>query len=83
MRQAENTHLLRKYGWPPVWLVWIQLLCLCLINNILAISFGWQGSYTALTFCNMYLQRKIKKIFAKKCLINNRFTCLDKSKPVK
>ena len=33
------------YGWPPVWLVWIQLLCLCLINN--------------------------------------RFTCLVKSKPVK
>ena len=21
------------YGWPPVWLLWIQLLCLCIIYN--------------------------------------------------
>ena len=31
----SREHLLRKgkYGWPPVWLLLIQLLCLCLINN--------------------------------------------------
>ena len=26
------------YGWTPVWIVWIQLLCLCLINNIFTCS---------------------------------------------
>ena len=37
---AENTHILwmgknhSLYSRPPVWLVWIQVLCLCLINNI-------------------------------------------------
>ena len=36
MNTAENTHLIRKYYWPPVLLVWIQLLCSRLINN----SFG-------------------------------------------
>ena len=59
---------LPTYGWPPVLLVWIQLLCLCWINNIIT-SWSNPNQSTRRSAVQWYLPFQSKWVFSTTSLL--------------